>query len=362
MTLDYATIHLCNALLNLSYGGMLLALWFKRREVHLLYWASSLLLVSAAVYGFTLTRNSFVIPALVAAVAANISLTWAGARAFDGRPPFHWLLLMGPTATFFGHLFLASAGLKILANSFSTGVLAVTVTAAGAYFMRHGSGFARKAVGWVLIAYAPVYVASIVLDVAFPGSRLSSILILAGDFVLNNAFVVGLFAIMEEKAREQLRQLAVTDQLTGALNRAGLLAKFPSGNITDARTILLADLDHFKRINDTHGHSGGDAALKEFVVRVGGVLGKNEVIARLGGEEFGILLASTNLNDANERAEQIRDVIARQPVEWNGMSMGLTTSIGIAVSCVPESVDDVIARADEALYQAKRTGRNRVAA
>ncbi len=362
MSIDYATIHLCNALLNLSYGGMLLALWVKRKETHLLLWASSLLLVSAAVYGFTLTRNPTAIAVLLAAVSANISLTWGGARSFDGLRAFHWTLVAGPIATLFGYLALSSMATRMEANAFATVFLAINVTLAGLYFLKQGVGFARKVVGWVLLAYAPIYLASVLLDYLHPGSQMSSILILVGDFVLNNAFVVGLFAIMEERARHELRQLAVTDQLTGALNRAGFLGKFPGSQITDARAILIADLDYFKGINDTFGHSAGDAALKAFVLRVRELLHSEEYIARLGGEEFGILLSTGDLQDASLRAEQIRVRLADDPVIWNGKAVPVTASIGVAVSNGPEAIEAAIARADAALYRAKRGGRNRVAA
>jgi diguanylate cyclase (GGDEF)-like protein len=261
-----------------------------------------------------------------------------------------------------GYMALSAFATRTEASAFATVLLAANVILAGRYFLKEGVGFARKAVGWVLLAYAPLYIASVGLEYLHPGSQISSILILVGDFVLNNAFVVGLFAIMEEKARYQLRQLAITDQLTGALNRAGLLGKFPGGRITDARAFLIADLDHFKGINDTFGHAGGDAALKAFVSRVREHLQAEEFIARLGGEEFGILLATGDLHEASLRAEQIRMRFAVDPVLWDGRALAVTASIGVAVSKEPEGVEALISRADDALYRAKRGGRNLVAA
>lgn len=213
-----------------------------------------------------------------------------------------------------------------------------------------------------MLAYAPVYALSLVLDLVYADSRISAILILVSDFVLNNAFVVGLVAMMEERARAALTQLAVTDQLTGALNRAGLLNKFPSGKVDGARTFLLADLDHFKRINDTFGHGGGDMALRTFVTRANELLKKGEYIARVGGEEFGIVLATSDATEASLRAEQIRQRIACEPILWGGGSMAMTTSIGVAVGAGAEDIEAVMARADTALYRAKRSGRNQIAA
>ena len=362
MSIDYSTIHLCNSLLNLSYAGMFLALWWSRREPELLLWASSLLLVSAAVYGFTMSRNALFVACLLATVSTNISLAWSGARAFDGHKPFHWHLCIAPIATFFAYVLFARLGSRIEGSTVATALLAANVAMAGRYFLRHGDGYARKAAGWVLAAYAPLYIASVTLDLIYSSSQMSAILILVGDFVLNNAFVVGLFAMMEERARDELRKLAVTDQLTGALNRAGLMAKQSDSGFLTGRALLLADLDHFKGVNDAFGHTGGDMALRTFVTRASKLLRPGEFVARLGGEEFGILVQAADMQQASDRAEEIRAHIASEPVMWGWTPIVLTTSIGVAVADQSDTLETLMTRADEALYRAKRTGRNRVAA
>jgi len=362
MSIDYTTIHLCNSILNLSYAGMFLALWLRRREPELLLWGASLFLVSAAVYGFTVSRNSFFVGCLLATISANISVTWSGARAFDGREPFHWHLCIAPIATFVTYVFLSHLDSRIEGSAIATVLLAVNVAMASRYFVRQGSGYARKATGWVLGAYAPLYLASIALNWAYSSSQASAILILVGDFVLNNAFVVGLFAMMEERAREALRKLAVTDQLTGALNRAGLIAKVSSSGFLTGRALLVADLDHFKGVNDAFGHTGGDVALRTFVERASTCLRPEEFVARLGGEEFGVLVKASDLRQASDRAEQIRNQIASEPVMWGWTPIELTTSIGVAIADTSDTIETLMNRADKALYIAKRSGRNRVAA
>jgi diguanylate cyclase (GGDEF)-like protein len=362
MSIDYATIHLCNSLLNLSYAGMFLALWIKRREPQMLLWGGSLLLVSAAVYCFTLSRDVYFVAFLLMALSANISLTWSGARAFDGRRPFRWYLCLAPTATLIVYVWLASLGARDQGSALATALLAANVAAAGVYFLRNEGGFARKATGWVLFCYAPLYLVSLSVDLAVSNARVSAILILLGDFVLNNAFVVGLFAMMEERVRDELRRVSVTDQLTGAINRAGMMAKVREVDFLRGRALLLADLDYFKRVNDAFGHTGGDAALREFVSRASELLGAEEFIARLGGEEFAIIVHAGDLRQASARAEQVCRQIAAEPVMWGWAAIPLTTSIGVAVADGSEDIDALMARADEALYRAKRHGRNRVAA
>jgi len=105
-----------------------------------------------------------------------------------------------------------------------------------------------------------------------------------------------------------------------------LLNKLPGGRIAGASTLLIADLDHFKSINDTFGHSSGDVALKTFVSRVRELLRNSEHIVRLGGEEFAIILATGDLQEASLRAEQIRKRIASEPVVWDGRTMPVTAS------------------------------------
>ncbi|MBI9088652.1 MAG: diguanylate cyclase [Desulfobacterium sp.] len=170
------------------------------------------------------------------------------------------------------------------------------------------------------------------------------------------------------KQLEQSRQEAKTDTLTGLLNRRGFEERLHSA--MDAClasqapfSIIMIDLDHFKRINDTFGHLVGDSILKAFANILKQQIKGKDTPARFGGEEFIIMLPDTELEQARAVAESIRKLLADQ--EWkhkeSGRSMGrITISLGISQFRPPESETAMIKRADTALYAAKEGGRNRV--
>jgi diguanylate cyclase (GGDEF)-like protein len=128
-------------------------------------------------------------------------------------------------------------------------------------------------------------------------------------------------------------------------------------------TLLVLDLDHFKKINDTHGHAIGDACLVAIAARLCAAFnGTRDLTARLGGEEFGVVLAGQDLTTAVHRAEHFRENLVRHPIVFDGIELTLTASIGIAEfdDALHHDVDELYCAADRAVYRAKATGRNRV--
>ena len=170
--------------------------------------------------------------------------------------------------------------------------------------------------------------------------------------------------ISERKVFEaELRNLAVTDTLTGVWNRrhgtelltADLSARRPG----QALSLLMLDIDHFKTINDTFGHQAGDHVLIEIASRLRRSLRGSDMVARWGGEEFVVLLRDCALPDALRLAEEIRAAIAELPFGTMG---SLTVSVGVAEAHAGEDLTTWLERADQALYRAKRAGRNEVIA
>ncbi|WP_165493117.1 GGDEF domain-containing protein [Hylemonella gracilis] len=163
------------------------------------------------------------------------------------------------------------------------------------------------------------------------------------------------------------RRDAETDALTGLANRrlldSTLTNRWQVGGRNDRRerplSVLMLDLDHFKRVNDTHGHDVGDQILKAFAVRTSEQLRKPDLFARYGGEEFTVLLPGTDAARALLIAERIRAAIADMPLLAEP-AVPLTVSIGVAQRTPNESTESLLARADAALYAAKQGGRNRV--
>lgn len=173
--------------------------------------------------------------------------------------------------------------------------------------------------------------------------------------------------IEERKSAElRLEKAATSDFLTGLLNRPAMLRLLEqeSGRVhrtTEPYAVALADLDHFKPINDRYGHAVGDQALTRIADLLRSSLRRQDAICRWGGDELLIFLPETSLAGAAEAAEKIRHRLTEVPLLVGGEQLHLSVSIGVAEAARDEAVTEVVRRADEALYRAKQAGRNRVA-
>lgn len=170
-------------------------------------------------------------------------------------------------------------------------------------------------------------------------------------------------AELEEKQAE-LRRLAHTDSLTGLLNRRRFTALGEEA-IANAKTsnlwVIMMDIDHFKRINDTYGHAAGDIAIKDFATITQNEVGERGFVGRMGGEEFAAILETTDMNAAIRMAEAIRKKTANHQTVAEAEKFRFTASIGVAPWLEGEiSIEAALDRADQALYSAKSYGRNRV--
>jgi diguanylate cyclase (GGDEF)-like protein/hemerythrin-like metal-binding protein/PAS domain S-box-containing protein len=168
------------------------------------------------------------------------------------------------------------------------------------------------------------------------------------------------------RLESQLREEAITDSLTGAANRRQFLkllnielVRFK--RLAEPTTVLMVDIDHFKKINDTHGHATGDAVLRHLVALSRQCLRRVDTLGRLGGEEFGILLPGTDVANALQFAERYRHLVADTPAQTDQGPVFITISIGISEYEEEDATADrALARADVALYRAKKRGRNAV--
>ena len=152
---------------------------------------------------------------------------------------------------------------------------------------------------------------------------------------------------------------AVTDQLTGLPNRRALERALALANGPTA--VLMVDLDHFKSLNDAYGHAAGDAALKRMAAIFMQTLREGDVAARVGGEEFALLLPGIDKTIAVDVAERVRRATADAAFTWAGAEVRLSCSVGVASYPVPiRDIKNLLVSADAALYRAKQTGRNRV--
>jgi diguanylate cyclase (GGDEF)-like protein len=168
----------------------------------------------------------------------------------------------------------------------------------------------------------------------------------------------------ENRVKEELSRLASTDDLTGALNRRKIM-ELAAGEyerfLRERRplSVVMIDIDRFKKLNDTYGHEAGDLILTSFTAYVAKGLRHGDIWGRLGGDEFVLVLPDTPVEQAEAVAERLRLGLG-EPVVWQGQQLPFTISSGIAAAREKDrSIEPVIKRADKALYSAKRKGRNR---
>jgi len=178
-----------------------------------------------------------------------------------------------------------------------------------------------------------------------------------------STFLVGRFDTLIERHVRALETLADTDPLTGIANRRCFIrhAKYEAlrtGRSGDLWSVVWIDLDHFKSINDRFGHEKGDIVLRTVASRVRSQIRNVDIVARVGGEEFAVLMPSTGIAGATLVAERLCTLVAQEPIA----DCDVTCSLGVAESARGEAIDAVFRRADAALYDAKEAGRNRVVA
>jgi len=167
--------------------------------------------------------------------------------------------------------------------------------------------------------------------------------------------------------QQSLRFSATHDFLTTLFNRSEILAALDrefsrSGREGRAATVIMADIDHFKRINDSLGHAAGDEVLKEVAHRLKADLRSYDVVGRYGGEEFLIILPGCELATGARRADEIRNLVAKDPILTPFGTTSVTVSMGVTVTSPnrDHSVSDILHEADVSMYAAKKNGRNRV--
>jgi diguanylate cyclase len=174
----------------------------------------------------------------------------------------------------------------------------------------------------------------------------------------------------ESRLKEQAVEIeahisrSLTDALTGLPNRRDFNVRLEERMSTWQRrrevfSLLMLDVDHFKKLNDTFGHLAGDKVLSALGTALRGAVRREDAVARYGGEEFAVLLPNTSLEQATLVAQKVREAVAKISVEHDGNTIAITVSGGLASIQAEERAETLIHRADEALYAAKRAGRNR---
>jgi diguanylate cyclase (GGDEF)-like protein len=379
MTLDVQTLFLLTMYIEAILGLLLLLVWsqnFPSRAVG--WWGAAHLLRSASValYGqYGAMPNLVSIDLASALLFVSYGVTWNGARVFNGREPLPgslitgaalWILLCQTSG------FVEASALRTLVSG---GIVATFSWLAAYEFWRgrsehlvsrwpaivllfvHGSLFLLRT---PLNAFLP----AALQDKAFSSAWLSVISVESLLFTISVAFV--LVAMAKERTELGHRNAARIDALTGLANRRAFFhdaEELVRLQIARGRpvAVFVLDLDHFKSINDRFGHSMGDRVLRLFGQVMMANLRSSDLIGRLGGEEFGVLLADANRDNAFVVAERLRTAFAATAKMGEDPPLAATVSIGVAIIQDPrEDLSSLLAKADHALYQAKALGRNRV--
>lgn len=325
------------------------------------------------------------VPELLSIEVANalylgtITMSYAGFRRFLGRSvPWRWLAggaLAAMAALVFFHHVVESAPLRIVAMSLYHGAVcfaigftlretveprlrySFTFTRSAALVL--GVGHAWRGTFYAIDAYQPYSL--------LEASTYNLVFFAIGTLALP-ALTLGAVMMANARLIAASTHAADHDHLTGAASRRAFFA-FAKRELARAERrgsglgLLLVDADHFKRINDTHGHGVGDQVLRDLVERTQQVIRKIDYCARLGGEEFAVLLPDADDGTVLAVAQRLRAALERGPQEGTGAAgVSYTVSIGVAMLQPGEDITSLMARADTALYAAKAGGRNRVEA
>jgi diguanylate cyclase (GGDEF)-like protein len=377
LSLDVNTLFLITMYVEAILGLLLLLVWVQNIKATAVAWwgfAHLLRSLSIGLFGLYGSVSDLISIDLAGALLfTSFGVTWTGARMFDGRDPRFGSLITGGALWVLACQFSGFNEAPELRMLLSSGIIAA-FSWAGAYEFWRGRE-ERLLSRWpaiiLLFSHGALFLVRTPLSAALPetahAGALSSawMTVLSGEallFTIAIAFV--LLAMAKERAELHQRRAALIDPLTGMANRRAFLQDAEDlirMQVRRARpvAVFLIDLDHFKSINDRFGHMVGDKVLKLFGDIAKAKLRGTDIIGRLGGEEFAVLLADADRDNAFLVAERLRSAFATSSIVAADVVVSATVSIGIAIIQDPnEDLTHLLASADEALYRAKANGRN----
>jgi diguanylate cyclase (GGDEF)-like protein len=376
MSLDVNTLFIVATCVTALLGVFLLFAWLQDRIRALAWWGCAYLIGGFSVAVWSI--DDLVSPPLPAGIANALlfvacGMIWSAARVFHGRPLLWGYMFYGAAAWLIAGMFPAFAGWSAGRIILSSVIVATYtfLTASELWRERRKTLLRRWPAIFVPILHGcvflfPVPLASLLPDdggvVSLTTGWVAVFVLEVLLYVVGTAFIV--LVLAKERTVRIHKTAALTDPLTGVFNRRGFYDAAKEVAERQVRkgepvTVLMFDLDHFKRLNDNFGHSVGDRALRLFANTATTSLRSGDVVARLGGEEFVAILPGV-LTEAAMVAERVRNAFEVAGVEIDGQPIGATVSVGAACGAPGADIDTLLARADTALYRAKTNGRNRV--
>lgn len=377
MQLDAPTLFVMMIVVTVAVALLLIWAWLQNRRVEALAWWGVAYLLAAA--GSALIPPRGLIPDWLSIDLANAlvfggyALAWMGARVFNGRtvrPIFFLGLLVWLAACQFEAFHSSLAARATLGSLLIGGYSLLTAwefwRAEEPLASRSAAVFCLSVHGLVFFSRLPAMMLSPASEGTQPLSGYWFAFVAFEGIVFSIAAAFLLLAMAKEREELRHKTASLTDPLTGAFNRRAFInqAERLMGRVRrDDGTIalLLFDLDHFKKINDTYGHQTGDEVLRLFCQTASAHLRPNDVFGRLGGEEFAAMLPEADMAHARKVADRISAAFAAATQDLARSGLQATVSAGIA-GLQPHhvSIADLLTAADQGLYKAKRMGRNRV--
>jgi diguanylate cyclase (GGDEF)-like protein len=341
-------------------------------------WFSAYGLVTVALVVLELRSHepeNFVVVGASTLLLIGALLVLQGCRQFFGRPPLHGLELAGVGAVL----------ITLVHWTFVTPNLNARVTMMSLYF-----AYVRFSIAWMAYRFRPmhrpqysylfvtitaligaifhvarglVYFSGLAHQTAFFEPSPLNIAFLALGILTLPFLSIGMVMLAHDRLAERMERLATIDELTGALVRRAFIARVET-QLAAARaakrklSLAILDIDHFKAVNDEHGHAVGDQTLAHFVSLLSQGIRRTDFIGRLGGEEFAILFVSTGKTDAARLVDQLRTTVTACPTPIASGAIACSFSAGVDEFVDGDTLTAVLARADAALYAAKAMGRN----
>jgi diguanylate cyclase (GGDEF)-like protein len=379
MPLDVPTLFIVSIFVTTILGLFLLFAWAQDRSIRALaWWGVAYLIGGVSVAAYTMQDSlsnalSMAIGNALLFVACGV--IWSGARLFHGREVKPFWMFAGAIA------WLTALTIPGFATS-DVGRIALASIAISTYTLLTawelwGGRKERLLSRWPAMAVLALHGVVFLLPIPialfthadnnfsdFMGSWFAIFALETLLYAIATAFII--LTMAKERSERIHRTAATIDPLTEIFNRRALMdagRRILGRMAWDKQpvSVLMFDLDHFKKINDRFGHAVGDRALQTFAQTAQARLRATDIIGRLGGEEFAAVLPGTSLLSAAVAAERVRSAFELTAAEIDGLPIGGSVSIGAAATEDPDaSIDNLLALADKALYAAKATGRNRI--
>lgn len=370
--IDPNSLFIVNAISLAAFSIAFFCIWLKQRDrIYWLYWVAANFILALGFTAFVIIDRTQMLQLIIVNgfMVIGIALRCQALRSFFYRKNYIevniviLLILLVPYSVS-----------SYVSNKFIFGFVNLLFLAEIVLVIRElvrPNGEVLPSRWGLVIAYSIVgvgFVARVVQGVTgpqnmtlLPNDGLLTVLLLAISvhIVASGAFAISL---AYERGISELKQMTLLDPLTELYNRRAFeLALAGQRPDLGSLTLILLDIDHFKRVNDDYGHEAGDVALRRCANILTTVFRKKDVVARIGGEEFAVILPDTTLREAYEFAERARKAVENDAFEHGGNIVRLTISAGVCQTVAGvTSLSDITKKADVSLYMAKNKGRNRV--